>query len=149
LTNAGLNIEKLIAARSRFGTNDVDLDDPENKLYLAVSQQQLDDLLNETEIKSSDYNTVKALVKGEIDTYMGFDFVRTQRLALDSTTDIRTCFAWAKSGICLGVNKDSKTNISERADKSFATYVYACMSTGATRMEEEKVVEIPCDESPA
>jgi len=26
--------------------------------------------------------------------------------------------------------------------------VYACMSIGATRMEEEKVVQISCDESP-
>lgn len=149
VTNAGLTLEKLIAAKSLFGTNDVDLDDPENKLYLAVSQLQLDDLLNTTEVKSADYNTVKALVKGDIDSFMGFDFVRTERLLLNKTTDIRTCFAWAKSGLLLALNEDITVKITERGDKSFATYVYACISAGATRMEEKKVVEIPCDQSPS
>ena len=148
-TNAGMSIGKLIAAKSLFGKNDVDLDDPNNKLYMAVSQQQLDDLLNLTEVKSADYNTVKALVKGDINTYMGFEFVRTQRLAHDASTDIRTCFAWAKSGIGLALGKDVMTEITRRADKSFAWYAYACMAIGATRLEEEKVVEIACDESPA
>jgi hypothetical protein len=37
--------------------------------------------------------------------------------------------------------------VSERDDKSYATQAYACMSIGATRMEEEKVVEILCTES--
>lgn len=147
-TNAGLSIEKLIAAKSKFGKADIDLDDPENKLYMAVTQQQLDDLLNLTEIKSSDYNTIKALAKGDVDSYMGFDFIRTQRLVLNVSTDIRTCFAWALSGLLLAVNEDIKAEMEKRADKCFSTQVYACMSVGATRMEENKVVEIPCDESP-
>jgi hypothetical protein len=148
-TNAGLTIEKLIAAKSLFGKNDVDIEDPMNKLTFVVSQQQLDDLLNEVEVKSSDYNTVKALVKGEVDSFMGFDFIRTQRLALNATTDIRTCFAFARSGLLLAVNKDITTRVTERADKRFSWYAYASMMCGATRMEEEKVVEVPCDESPA
>lgn len=148
-TNAGLTIEKLIAAKSLFGQNDVDIDDPMNKLYMAVSQKQLDDLLNSTEVTSADYNTVKALVKGEVGSFMGFDFVRTERLALDSSTDIRTCFAWAKSGLLIGINKDIVARVTERADKRFSWYAYACMFMGATRMEEEKVVQVPCDQSPA
>ena len=146
--NAGLNLEKLIAAKSLFGKNDVDLDDPENKLYFAVRQQQLDDLLAETEIKSSDFNAVKALVKGEVDSFMGFEFIRTERLANASATDITTCFAWSKSGICVGLNQDIMARVQERADKRFSWYAYACMSVGASRMEEEKVVQISCDESP-
>ena len=147
-SNIGLTIAKLIAAKSLFGQNDVDIDDPINHLYFAVSQQQLDDLLNTTEVTSADYNTVRALVKGEVDTFMGFEFKRTERLALNSSTDVRTCFAWARSGICLGVNADMQTEIAKRSDKRFSTYVYACMSQGATRMEEEKVVQVLCDESP-
>ena len=37
--------------------------------------------------------------------------------------------------------------IEERADKSYSTQVYYCATFGATRMEEDKVVEITCDES--
>jgi len=40
----------------------------------------------------------------------------------------------------LGVGKDVNARIDERADKSYATQVYYCMSIGATRMEEAKVV---------
>lgn len=148
-TNSNLPIEKLIAARSLFGQNDVDLDDPENKLYMAVSQEQIDALLAEVEVTSADYNTVKALVKGEVNSFMGFEFIRTERLALDSSTDIRTCFAWAKSGICLAVNKDITTEIQKRADKRFSWYYYATCMAGASRLEEDKVVQISCDQSPA
>jgi len=147
-SNEGLTIGKLIAAKSLFGQNEVDEDDPMNKLYMAVAQLQLDDLLATTQVTSADYNTVKALVKGEVDSFMGFDFKRTERLALNTSTDIRTCFAWAASGICLGINQDIQGEIAKRADKRFSWYVYACMSVGASRMEEEKVVSVLCDQSP-
>jgi len=147
-SNVGLNLEKLIAAKSRFGKNDVDVDDPMNKLYIAVSQQQIDDLLAIEKLTSADYASVKALQQGDINTFMGFEFVRLERLALNASTDIRTCFAWAKSGICLGINKDITARVSELPTKNYSWQAYACMSVGATRMEEEKVVSIACDESP-
>ena len=40
-----------------------------------------------------------------------------------------------------------EARIDERADKSYATQVYYCMSIGATRMEEAKVVEVQATES--
>jgi hypothetical protein len=49
-------------------------------------------------------------------------------------------------GIKLAIGKEPSARIDERADKSYATQVYYCMSVGATRMEEAKVVEIICDE---
>lgn len=143
--NSGLTIGKLIAAKSAFGKNDVDADEP---LFIAVRQQQLDDLLTTDEIRSSDYNTVRALVKGDIDTYLGFTFIRTQRLAHSTSTDYTTCFAWAKSGLKLGFGLDEEYRVAERPDMSFAMYAYGRMSLGATRMEEAKVVQILCDESP-
>ena len=45
-------------------------------------------------------------------------------------------------GIKLAVGQDLISRIDERADKGYATQVYNCMSIGATRMEEEKVVTI-------
>ena len=52
-----------------------------------------------------------------------------------------------EDGLALGVGKDIMARIDERSDKGYATQVYYCMSIGATRMEEEKVVQIICDES--
>ena len=53
---------------------------------------------------------------------------------------------WLKSGVVLALGKDIKTEITQRADKSYATQVYAAMSIGATRMEEAKVVQVLCTE---
>ena len=148
--NVGLNVGKLIAAKSKFGKADLDLDDPENALYLAVSQSQLDDLLAITQVTSSDYNSVKALVEGKVDTFMGFKFVRTERLAkvdTGSNTNTRSCIAWLKSGVVLALPQDITTEAAKRADKCFNPYVYASMSISAGRLEDNKVVEILCEEA--
>ena len=119
--------------------------DPSINRYIAVGPNQIEALLNNTTVTSSDFNTVKALVQGDIDTFLGFKFIVTNRLA--KSGDNRTCFAWAEDGLALGVGKDIMARVDERADKGYATQVYYCMSIGATRMEEEKVVQILCDES--
>ena len=93
----GLNLAKLIEAKSLFGKADIDLDDPTNVLHMAITQNQLDDLLKEEKLTSNEYANVKALVNGDIDTFMGFKFIRIQRMPLAES--IRTCVAWAKSGV--------------------------------------------------
>ena len=55
--------------------------------------------------------------------------------------------AWAQEGIVLAVGKDVMARIEERADKSYSTQVYYCATFGSTRMQEEMVVSIDCDES--
>jgi len=147
VADSGMSLAKLIKAKGMFGINDVDIDDPANKLCLVVSQKQIDDMLDIEELTSSDYAQVKALVGGEINTFMGFEFIRTQRLYLDPATDHRYCYAFAKSGLKLGIWKDIMSRITERADKKFNWYAYMRMAIGATRMEEKKVVEIACNES--
>jgi len=146
--NEGLTVSKVRKAKSKFGVNEVDEENPLNKLWFAWSQVQQDDLLATTEVTSSDYNSVQTLVQGTVNSFLGFEFVRTQRLAHNASTDIRTCFAFAESGIKLGLGADIQVEMAKRPDKSFAMYVYSCMSGGATRMEEDKVVQILCDESP-
>ena len=105
----------------------------------------MSDLLALEKITSADYATVKALVQGAIDTFMGFKFVRSQRLGTDGSGD-RQVLAFTKSAIGLAVGKDMSTKISERADKNYATQVFLSMTIGATRVEDEKVVEIACQE---
>jgi hypothetical protein len=80
------------------------------------------------------------------DTFMGFNFIRTERLDTNSSSN-RLVLAFAKSGIGLAVGSDIQTRISERADKNYATQVFLSMTIGATRIEDEKVVEIECTES--
>jgi len=139
---AGLSIAKLVEAKQLLDEANVDTTLPR---YVAVAPEQLADLLNITTVTSSDYNTVKALVQGEIDTFLGFKFIVSTRLSSESGTN-RRVIAWAEDGLLLSIGKDITAKIDERADKGYATQVYYAMSIGATRMEEEKVVEIKCRE---
>ena len=139
----GLSPQKLRAAMTLFHENNVPEDEEK---FLVVSPKAIQSLLTHKEVVSSDFNTVRALVNGEVDTYMGFRFIISNRLAIDSSS-IRDCFAYVRSGIELGIGQDVMARIEERPDKSFSTYVYYCMTIGATRLEEEKVVKIEVDES--
>ena len=140
----GLTVAKLIAAKKFFDLNDVD---PSIPRYIVAGATQMSDLLGTTQVTSSDFNTVKALVQGDVDTFMGFKFILSNRLSLDATnTDDRKIFAFTQDAIKLGVGKDITAKIDVRPDKSYATQVYTCMSIGATRMEENKVFQIPCNE---
>jgi hypothetical protein len=140
----GLTIAKLLSAKYILDAADVD---PSIKRYIVVGPKQIQDLLNTTEVKSSDFNTVKALAQGDINSFMGFEFIMSTRLAFDATnTDDRLCYAFTADAIKLAIGSDVKARIDERNDKSYATQVYYSMAIGATRMEEAKVVQIPCDE---
>ena len=140
--SADLTIAKLIQTRKIFSQNSVD---PSIPLHIVVGPEQIESLLNTTQVTSSDFNTVRALVSGQVDTFMGMTFHISNRLAKSGNN--RTCFAFASDGITMAVGKDVMARIDERADKSYSTQVYYCATFGATRMEEEKVVQILCDES--
>ena len=141
----GLTVAKLLDAKKKLDLKDVD---PSIPRFIVCGATQISDLLNTTEVKSSDYNTVKALAAGQLDSFLGFKFIMSNRLNFDaSNTDDRLVFAFTKDAIKLAIGKDITARISERDDKSYSTQVYYCMSMGATRMEEEKVVQIPCHEA--
>ena len=140
---AGMTVAKLRAARRILMSREVDFSTDE--AYLICTAAQIEDLLETTEVTSSDYNTVKALTQGDIDTFMGFKFIQIERLPATGGGD-RRCAAYVKSGMHVGLWNDINTKISERADKSYATQVYVKGTFGATRVEEKKVVEILCDE---
>jgi len=157
-----LNVNALRSAKRVLDAADVD---ESIQRHMALNAVNLENLLTETEVTSSDFNVVKALVQGELNTFLGFDFVRLERLvnrsgalAFDVNTGavgsgggdadgFRKVMAWAQDGLLLATALEMKTRISERADKNHSTQVFAEQSLGSTRMEEVKIVEILCDES--
>lgn len=144
--NSGLTLAKLIKAKSVLATSEPPMG---SRFFFVHSQQQLDDLLNNvSQVSSADYNNVKALVEGNVTRFAGFDFIKTERLSRNSSTDVETCFAYVEEGLLLSVGEDFITRVSERADKSYAIQPYARMSIGATRMQEAEVTTVYCDRSP-
>lgn len=143
----GLTIDKLRQVRQGMAENEVDFDS--EMAYAIITPAQLTNLLETTEITSSDYNTVKALVQGEVNTFMGFEFVVSNRLpggvnySVDGTISVaantsRALF-YPMSGIGFGLWNDISARVDERADKSYSTQVYTKATFGATRIEEGKV----------
>ena len=139
--SAGLTLAKLLEAKEILDSSDVDPDEPR---FMIVTAKQLQNVLGVEQLTSADYSSVKALVQGEIDTFLGFNFIRTERLVTDGTNRLALAFTQNALGLALG--QDITTKISERADKTYATQVFLSMSIGATRVEDEKVVEIACVE---
>jgi hypothetical protein len=141
--SADLTLAKIIQAKKILLNNDVDPE--EEEMYFACGPDQLEALLNNSTITSADYNSVRLLMQGDIDTFMGFKWLISTRLAVAS--NIRSCIAWAKSGIGLAMNGSPNIRITERADKNYSTQFFVECNMGATRIEDEKVVQVDCDES--
>lgn len=138
--NTNLTLAKLNTCRELREIADVDADE---KWYFVLGPKQMTSLLNTTEIKSVDYNNVKALVQGQVDEFMGFTFIRTNRLLLDASGYTR-CLCYCESGILLATGQEMNTTINERADKNNNTQIHVTSTLGATRMEEVKVIECVC-----
>lgn len=132
----GLTLAKLIAANQIL--EDADLEDDQPRV-LCVTAAQLTDLLNTTEVKSADYNTVKALVSGQVDTFMGFKFIKIKRLTKVSTT--RSLAGWVK-GAVRRIKGSMMSDISIRKDLSMSTQIYSAWDLGAVRVYDEGVVQI-------
>lgn len=147
-SNTGLTLAKVIQAASLLRR----AEPPEgSRMFFVFKQAQGDDLLNNVaQVSNKDYGDVQALVTGTMEgkRWMGFEWVRSERLATNSSTDIATNLAYVEEGLLLSVGEDIVTRVTERADKSYATQPYVRMSIGATRMQETEVVEIACDQSP-
>ena len=142
-TETGLTIAKLLTCKQLL--DDAEIDDARQR-YLLTNPFNINQMLNTTEVKSSDYNTVKALAQGQINDFMGFRFIKSTLLSADGTDTAATnCYAFAQDAIVLAISEEPTVRISERDDKNYSTQVYVEMSIGATRVEGPAVVEINLD----
>lgn len=139
--STGMTKAKLLSAKLILDDNDVE----EDERFCVCAPTQINDLLDTTEVASSDYNTVKALVQGELNTWLGFTFKKITRLDTNDS-DERECYVYHRYAMQLGIQKEPTGRIDQRPDKNYAWQVYLSMSLNATRLEEERIAEIPCAE---
>lgn len=160
--SSGMNVAKLRAIRAKFWKKGYTNSD---QIYVALSGEQIADLLAEQEVGSADYNSVKALVNGEVNQFMGIEIVQCERLPfiadaggvhltwvndVPQDTDAnstRACVAWVKNAVIVGKNPNIMTRVSEREDKRYNWQAYAYEGCGAVRMEEAGVILVPCLET--
>jgi hypothetical protein len=141
--NTGLNWQKLLAAKRILDQNEVD---PSFPRFMVVDANDLSQLLVQTEVTSADYNTVRALVNGEINTFVGFRFIRSERLPTLSA-GVKAAYAWAMPAIRMGVGQTPRSVAAERPDKRHDWQIYTYGSWGAVRVEDAMVVEVATAET--
>lgn len=145
-TQIAANVELLALCKYILDAADID---PDLKRFIICHPSMIRQLLMQTEIASADYDTVRALANGQLNSYMGFEFIVTTQIntvggttygpayGCDSGTDTDEIhFAAVTAGsVVLGVASDIKASIDKRPDKRNAMQVYASLSGGAVRVE--------------
>lgn len=145
-SGTNLNIEKLIAAKKALDTQNVPMEDR----FMLIHAANLAGLLGETEVTSSDFNTVKALVQGQIDTYLGFKFItigdRTEGgLTGGGAGQTRKVWAWHKSAVGMAEGMGIRSEINYIPEKT-SWLVASMFSAGAVAIDNTGIVEITCTE---
>lgn len=135
-TPATLTFDRVRSAKRVLDLESVEMEDR----YAVVNPTGLDQILNTTQATSSDYNAVKALVRGELDTWMGFKWVMSNNLSTAGT--LTSCFFMQRYALCLAMGSQPIVRTDERADLSYSWQVYYELNIGAVRLEEARVVQM-------
>ena len=138
-----MNIEKLRATAKAMNVNNV----PSEDRYLLMHASQLDALLGEAEITSQDFASVKALVRGEVNSFMGFNILtmgdRDEGGVPKPST--RSCFAWHKDSMGYAESMSQKTEVNYVPEKT-SFLVSSMFSAGSVTIDAEGLVQVTCTE---
>lgn len=145
-TDTNLNVAKLRRAKKLLDAANV----PMEGRCMIISASGLEGLLGETQTTSADFNSVRALVSGDIDTFLGFKFVtigdRSEGgLPIDGSLD-RTCYAFHRDAVGMGIGMNQRTEINYVPEKT-SFLVNSMFSAGAVAIDDEGIVKITCRES--
>lgn len=144
--DSGLNVDKLRRAKRLLDAAGV----PATDRTFVHSAIGLEQLLGETSATSADFNSVKALVNGEMDTFLGFKFVmiedRDEGGLSIAAGDIRKNFAYHKSAIGLAIGMNMQTKIDWVPEKT-SWLVNGTFSAGAVGIDDAGIIEVLTDET--
>ena len=144
-STTNLNVDKVLETKKLMDQQGV----PAEDRYFLCHANNMAAFLDDSDVKTIDVNTTKALAQGTVDSFLGFKFImvgdRTEGgLAVDGSSD-RTCLAWHKNACGLAINMDKKTEINYIAEKS-SFLVNSMFSAGSVGIDTSGIVEITCRE---
>jgi hypothetical protein len=141
----GMNVEKLKAGIQLLLANEAWDPSSGERIYCVISAKQNRNLMDEVQVINSDYNGEKAVVNdGFVNSWGKVDFIHSERLPLNGSSQTR-CPMYVKEGMHLGMWQDISADVSQRKDLAGLPWqVYLYGTFGGTRLEEKKVVELPC-----
>lgn len=145
-SNTNLNVAKLRATKKAMDAKNV----PAEGRCIIAHANNMDSLLAETSVTSADFNTVKALVQGEVNTFLGFRFVSLGDrdeggLAIDGSSD-RIVYAFHKDAVGLGIGMNQQSRVDYIPEKT-SFLVASMFSAGAVSIDSDGITKITCRES--
>lgn len=146
--DTGLNVDKILRAKRIMQDAYVDLDLEEP--YMAITPEQEENLLRQTQVINTDYFTsmggAPVLVDGRLSRFAGVNIIVSN--LVPSNASYRLVPMWVKSGMHLGVWSDVSARVDPRPDIEGVPYqLVTTLTMGATRLEEGKVIQIECTEA--
>jgi hypothetical protein len=142
--NSNLNVGKIIAAKKGLDAANV----PPTDRHFVVHANNLAGLLSDERAISSDFQTLQALVQGNINQMMGFTFHIVgdrDEGGLPLSSSDRTCFAFHRSALGCAVGIAPKTEINYIPEKT-SFLVTSMLSMGAAAIDVEGIVDVVCAE---
>lgn len=137
-----MTLDKLASIVKTFKDRDV----MDQTIYIAWSPEAESQLMADSKVTSMDYNTQRVLMQGKLEEFYGCKFILTNLLGKSSTT--RTCIAWTADAVELAVSQEVRSDISQRKNiVGLPWRSYMDFSIGATRLEEEKVIQFGVKEA--
>jgi hypothetical protein len=143
---SGLTVAKMIEAKRIMRKAQVPVD-TEARTWVTNSQGE-SDLLNQVQVVSTEFSDKPTLQEGKVTRFLGWDIKYSERLT--STSNVRQNMAYVRSGLYLGIWKDTENDIDRRKDLSGLPYQLATlMSSGATRLEPGRLLQVLCADTSA
>ena len=145
--NTNLNLDKLLAAKKALDAKNVPMDNR----HIFIHANNLSGLLGETKVTSSDFNSIKALVNGELNTFLGFNFHTIgdrDEGGLPLSSGDRKVYAFHRDAIGMAEGIAPKTEINYIPEKT-SFLVSSMFSAGSVAIDAEGIVEITCDKNGA
>ena len=120
-------------------------------LYVFCSQDMISQLLRDEKLTSFDFNTVKALAAGDVNTFAGHVFIQTELVPkiLDGNGDHVgwRCVVMTRQAVKFGMGP-SKDRTGEHPDFLMNPFILMRRSMGGVRQDERRVVEIQITATP-
>lgn len=142
----GLNVEKLKAGIQLLLANEAWDPSGGDRITTIITAKQNRNLMDEVQVINSDYSSSDrpVIADGFVMQWGKIDFIHSERLALNGSSQTR-CPMYVKDGMHLGLWNDISADVSQRKDLGGLPWqVYLYGTFGGTRLEEKKVVELPC-----
>lgn len=141
-----LDVAKILAGKKALDAKNV----PPTDRHLIIHANNLSNLLTDERAVSADYQQLKALVAGQINTFLGFTVHMIGDrdeggLAIDGSSD-RICYAFHKMAVACAVGIAPKTEVNYIPEKT-SFLVTSMLSMGASVIDTDGLVDITCRES--